>query len=268
MDRRRFEVLEERKKRVRDLYFVEGKNTREITKIERISIRDISNILKEEEARKQNLENDSQKQLEGRLSAIAYSLFEKGKTPVDVAIKLELGEPQVTKFYGEYLRLKGRSEVVSLCDKIGDDAWSYLDLYKLANSSGMSNKEIVTAVDTALNKLPSAVEDYFRTTKKVNELIEVEQDLSGNIKGLRGEKSLLIHEISALKHDLVECINRKKEEIEELENEQQHIQNMMDKHQKMIISNFVGIIYIVLKMFEVNITRAMEVREMHEGDIA
>jgi hypothetical protein len=267
MDRRRFEVLEERKKRVRDLYFVEGKNIREIAKIERISIRDISNILKEEEARKQNLEDDSQKQLEGRLSAKVYSLFEKGKTPVDVAIKLELGEPQVTKFYREYLRLKGRSEVVSLCDKIGDDAWSYLDLYKLANSSGMSNKEIVTAVDTALNKLPSAVEDYFRTTRKVNELIEVEQDLSVNIKGLRGEKSLDLREISDLKeqkNDLVEYCNKKKGEVEE----QQYIQNMMDKHQKMIISNFVGAFYIVLKMFEVNITRAMEVREMHEGDIA
>jgi DNA-directed RNA polymerase specialized sigma subunit len=52
MDRRWAETLESRKKRVRDLYFVEGKNTREIAKIERISIRDISKILKGEEARK------------------------------------------------------------------------------------------------------------------------------------------------------------------------------------------------------------------------
>ena len=156
---------------------------------------------------------------------------------MDVAIKLELGEPQVTKFYIEYLRLKGRSEVVSLCDKIGDDAWSYLDLYKLANSSGMSNKEIVTAVDTALNKLPSAVEDYFRTTRKVNELNEVEQDLSGNIKGLRGEKSLHIHKISDLKvqeHD--ECINRKKEKIEE----QQRIENTMNNYQHIVICTIAG----------------------------
>jgi DNA-binding transcriptional regulator LsrR (DeoR family) len=86
-------MLEERKKRVRDLYFIEGMTNREIARTERISIRDISAILKEEEVKKQNLEDDSQKQLEGRLSADAYRLFDKGMTSVQVAIRLELGEP-------------------------------------------------------------------------------------------------------------------------------------------------------------------------------
>jgi DNA-directed RNA polymerase specialized sigma subunit len=45
-------ISEERKKRVIDLYYNQGKTTREIAKIERISIRDISAILKEEEARR------------------------------------------------------------------------------------------------------------------------------------------------------------------------------------------------------------------------
>jgi transposase len=44
-------VSEERKKRVIDLYYNQGKTTREIAKIERMSIRDIHLILKEEEAR-------------------------------------------------------------------------------------------------------------------------------------------------------------------------------------------------------------------------
>jgi DNA-directed RNA polymerase specialized sigma subunit len=42
-------VTEERKKRVIDLYYNQGKTMREIAKIERMSIRDISIILKEEE---------------------------------------------------------------------------------------------------------------------------------------------------------------------------------------------------------------------------
>jgi hypothetical protein len=46
-------IREERKKRVRDLYFKDRRTTREIAKIERISIRDISNILKEEESKQQ-----------------------------------------------------------------------------------------------------------------------------------------------------------------------------------------------------------------------
>jgi transposase len=44
-------ISEERKERVIDLYYNQGKTTREITKIERMSIRDISAIRKEEEAR-------------------------------------------------------------------------------------------------------------------------------------------------------------------------------------------------------------------------
>jgi DNA-binding transcriptional regulator LsrR (DeoR family) len=43
-------ISEERKERVIDLYYNQGKTTREIAKIERMSIRDISAIRKEEEA--------------------------------------------------------------------------------------------------------------------------------------------------------------------------------------------------------------------------
>jgi len=49
----------ERKKQVIDLYYNQGKTTREIAKIERMSIRDISAIIKEEEARRQNINNKS-----------------------------------------------------------------------------------------------------------------------------------------------------------------------------------------------------------------
>jgi hypothetical protein len=224
MDRRWAETLESRKKRVRDLYFVEGKNTREIAKIERISIRDISKILKGEEARKQDLEDDSQKQLEGRLLAEAYTLFEKGKTPTDVVIKLE--GPQVANLYKEYLKLKGLSEAVSLYEKIEDDAWSYLELYKLANSSVMSNTEIVKAVDIALNKLPLADENYFRIREKANELVETELQQRHDNEVLKGKNFSLIKEMSDLeaqKHELIEYCNRRKEELEELREEQQQV---------------------------------------------
>jgi hypothetical protein len=263
-------MLESRKERVRHLYYEEGKTMREIAKIEKMSIRDISKIVKEEEAIKQSHEDELQKQLEGRLSAAAYSLFNQGKTPVEVAIELELAEPQVSKFYKEYLHLRGFPEIVSLCDKIGEDVWSYLELYQLCNSSRMSNKEIVKAVDIALNKLPSADEKYFQVRKKVNGLVETERLLLDHNEVLKAKNFSLINKISDLeaqKHELIEYCNRRKQEVEELRNEQQNIQNMMDKYQLMIISKIVGAFYIVLKIFEVNITTAMEVREMQEGDI-
>jgi hypothetical protein len=90
--------------------------------------------------------------------------------------------------YYRQLKLKGLSELVPLYEEIEDDAWSYLKLYKLAKSSGMSNEQIVRAVDTVLNKLPSAIENYFQTQRKVNDLIEMEQDLSGHVEVLGGKK--------------------------------------------------------------------------------
>jgi predicted nuclease with TOPRIM domain len=135
----------------------------------------------------------------------------------------------------------------------------------------MSNKEIITAVDTALNKLPSADENYFQIRKKVDDLVGTKRQLLDDNKVLKAKNFSLINEISDLKaqkHELIEYCNRRKHEVEELQKEERQTQNTMDKYQKMIISNFLGAFYIVLKMFEANITRAMEVREMHEGDIA
>jgi DNA-binding CsgD family transcriptional regulator len=82
-------ISEERKRRVIDLYYNQGRTTREIAKIERMSIRDISAILKEEEARRQ-------KHKQQELSSKAYKLFSEGKTPVQIATILNLGEPEVT----------------------------------------------------------------------------------------------------------------------------------------------------------------------------
>jgi transposase len=82
-------ISEERKERIIDLYYNQGKTTREIAKIERMSIRDISAIRKEEEARRQK--NKDQEQ-----SSKAYKLFSEGKQPVEVAIALNLREPEAT----------------------------------------------------------------------------------------------------------------------------------------------------------------------------
>jgi DNA-binding CsgD family transcriptional regulator len=85
-------ITEERKKRVIDLYFNQHKTYAEIVEIEHISPRDIHAIIKEEEARRQKYKQQD-------ISAQAYKLFSEGKTPVQVAITLNLGQPEVTKLY-------------------------------------------------------------------------------------------------------------------------------------------------------------------------
>jgi transposase len=89
-------ITEQRKRCVIDLYYNQGKTTREIAKIERMSIRDISAILKEEEARRQKYKHQQQQE---QKSSKAYKLFSDRKTPLEVAIALNLRESEATKFY-------------------------------------------------------------------------------------------------------------------------------------------------------------------------
>ena len=83
-------ISEERKRHVIDLYYNQGKTTRQIAKIERMSIHDISAILKEEESKRQKYKDQQQQE---EISSKSYKLFSKGKSPIDVAITLNLREP-------------------------------------------------------------------------------------------------------------------------------------------------------------------------------
>jgi predicted transcriptional regulator len=97
------QLTEERRRRVIDLYFNQHRTYAEIAEIERMSLRDIHAIIKEEESRRQKHKDQQQHE---ELSSKAYNLFSEGKHPVEVAITLNLGQPEVSKLYREYWRLK------------------------------------------------------------------------------------------------------------------------------------------------------------------
>jgi DNA-binding CsgD family transcriptional regulator len=105
---------QERERLVLDLYYNQGKTYREICREARISPRDIRVILnravkhkteglKEEEQDNIDSErNQNQEQQHLSLAAQAYKLLSEGKTPLEVAITLNLEESEATKFYKEY----------------------------------------------------------------------------------------------------------------------------------------------------------------------
>jgi transposase len=136
-----------RKKRVIDLYYNQGKATREIAKIERMSIRDISTILKEEEARRQKYKQEE-------LTSKAYKLFSEGKRRVEVAIALNLRESEATKFYKEYWKLKQLHNLNALYEEIKDDIAPFLKLYRLSKAAGMSARHVITLLEIANTNLP------------------------------------------------------------------------------------------------------------------
>jgi cytidylate kinase len=121
---------QEREQNVLDLYN-QGNTIRDIAKEARMSFRDIGAVLKKEEKEKERqkrqLDNnitttdidDNQRGLS--LSAQAYELFSQAKTPVEVAIELDLRESRVTKYYREYWKLKGLHKLNLIYEEIKDN---------------------------------------------------------------------------------------------------------------------------------------------------
>ena len=132
---------QERERLVLDLYN-QGKTIREIAKEARMSFRDIKVILtkavqeKTEGSKEQGqdnnngvVENNPQKP-HLSLAAQAYKLFSEDKTPLEVAIALNLEESEATKFYREYWKLKQLHNLNMVYEETKGYVEPFLKLYK------------------------------------------------------------------------------------------------------------------------------------------
>jgi hypothetical protein len=182
-------ISEERKKRVIDLYYNQGKTTREIAKIERMSIRDISAIIREEEARRQKYKDQQQ---EEEKSSKAYELFSQGKKPLQVAIALNIRQSEVTKYYREYWKLRGLQMLDSLYIKTNGKIWIVLKLYQeLIEKRGMNIEKVVNAVEIAIHKLPYMETLYKQAKDQAENMQRTVQRLANDIAGLERKLSVL-----------------------------------------------------------------------------
>jgi predicted transcriptional regulator len=86
---------QEKEELVLDLYYNKKKTYHEIAKEARISTRDIKKILN-----RASKESESEHSMS--ISSQAYKLFSEGRTPMQVAIALNLRENEVTQYYKEY----------------------------------------------------------------------------------------------------------------------------------------------------------------------
>ena len=158
---------QEKERLVLELYS-QGKTYREISKEARISLRDIGVILnkvmeektKGEEGIKQQENDEKNQEQQLSLSAQAYKLFSEGKTPIQVAIELNLSESEATKFCREYWKLKQLHNLNTVYEKIKDDIELFLRLYRLSKAKGMGLKQVVNLLAIANNDLPALKERF------------------------------------------------------------------------------------------------------------
>jgi hypothetical protein len=219
---------QERERHVLDLYN-QGKTIREIAKEVRMSFRDIGAILnktveEKTEGIKQNNNNGGEKNQEHlSLSSQAYKPFSEGKTPLQVAIKLNLRESEATKFYKEYWKLKQLYNLNMIYEELKGDIEPFLKLYKLAKRKGMGVKQVVDILATASNDLP-AIEKRFNRLRNDISMLQFQKRIDErNLSQLNNQvasttKLLTSYRISSI---------RERREIENLYNEKVRITNLV-----------------------------------------
>ena len=116
---------EEKERFVLDLYN-QGKSTREIAEEARMSFRHIGAILDKAEEEKESEEEQTQQKC---VSTQAYNLFLQGKTPVQVAIALNIREPEATQYYKEYWKLVQHHSLNRIYEEIRVNISSFVNLH-------------------------------------------------------------------------------------------------------------------------------------------
>jgi transposase len=202
-------IRQERERVVLDLYYNQGKNIREIAQEARMSFRDIGTILnKTDERREQNnnnnnnndIENKKQKQQEQQhqqqlsLSTQAYKLFSECKSPIQVAVALNLKESEITRFYKEYCKLSQMHDLNIVYEELKGDIIPFLKLYRSARAVGMNEEHVVNLLrianddndnNTTNNNLPAVEHRYEKLIQEVNDLEHRKLNSNRDLQDLR-----------------------------------------------------------------------------------
>src|SRR5205823_9005503 len=103
-------------------------------------------------------------------STQAYKLFSEGKSPVQVAIALNLQEPEVAKFYVEYWKLVQLHSLNWVYEQVKDDIRYFVKLYISAKVARMGVEQVIRLLEIANNDLPVVQYRYERSKRDLDSI--------------------------------------------------------------------------------------------------
>src|SRR5918994_3257626 len=220
---------QERERLVIEL-FNQGRTYRQISREARISPRDIGVILnravkektrgsKEDNVNSQKDQHQEQQQ-HLSLAAQAYKLFSDRKTPLEVAIELNLSESEATTFYKEYWKLKQLHNLNMVYEELRGDIEPFLRLYKLAKRKGMSVKQVVNLLEIANDDLPAVEKRYKRLRNETSALQFQKRIDERNLYQLNNQTATTTKLLNSLRRSCV----RERREIGSLHNEKTRLE--------------------------------------------
>ena len=98
--------------------------------------------------------------------ARAFSLYKECKSPLEVAIALELSADEAEKFYKDYLRLKGLGDLFDLYCRIGYALNDYLDFYWKCKFRNIEPQQVAEAMAVSV-KIPEIYSEQYAAAHKL-----------------------------------------------------------------------------------------------------
>jgi hypothetical protein len=102
------------------------------------------------------------------ISSRAFELYVQQKTPIEVAIALNLKAEEAIKYHQEYYMLLGLTEFTKIYIQIKDNPWPYVNLAKLVQNARMGDTEVVELLKVANGYLPRVRLEYDRVIEEIN----------------------------------------------------------------------------------------------------
>jgi hypothetical protein len=102
------------------------------------------------------------------ISSRAFELYVQQKTPVEVAIALNLEAEKAINYYHDYFKLLCITEFTRVYLQIKDNPWPFVDLVKLVQNSGISDREVIELLRIANRHLPRIRLEYDRVKEEIN----------------------------------------------------------------------------------------------------
>jgi hypothetical protein len=132
------------------------------------------------------------------ISSRAFELFSEGKTPLEVAITLNLKAEDAIRYHQEYFMLLGCTEFTKVYLQIKDNPWPYVNLVNLAQNSKMSDDDILELLEISKGHLPRVRLEYDRLKAEINSLKAKKLNLLNEHQRQCDEISNLYTEIDCL----------------------------------------------------------------------
>ncbi|MBV9179536.1 MAG: hypothetical protein JO297_21110 [Nitrososphaeraceae archaeon] len=230
----------ERERKVLELYN-EGKTTRDIAKEQRLSLRDISYILKKHGVNHgitsiDNDEDNKKSHSNNEKATQAYKLFSEGKKPVQVAIELGLREGQVNKYFREFWKLKHMDKLYQLYPEIEPSLPSFLKTHKALKKRGLNPKNVelfIDAIEMGIVKLPELQDEYRQLQDKVqglkNEVQDMQYRMQDSDKCLKYNQQRIMEQTDAL-NTLQQTFDSSAEKVSNLYKEKYWLERSVSKY--------------------------------------